>query len=508
MVNIQEAKEQVKRSVKAYLARDSHGRPVIALSKQRPVLLIGAPGIGKTDIMAQIAGELGIGLVSYSMTHHTRQSALGLPLIVRKRYGDEEYAATEYTMSEIIASIYELMEDTGLREGILFLDEINCVSETLAPSMLQFLQFKTFGKHSVPDGWIIVTAGNPPEFNRSVHEFDIVTLDRVKKIVVEPDYDIWRSWALESGVHDCVTSFLDLNKDSFYRIEKTPEGRQFVTARSWVDLAQMITAFEGEDMSVDLGLIEQYVQFPDIAEEFALYYELYQRYRSEYGIAGILEGKVAEGVLERSRAAELDERLSVMSILLDAATSDMRDVLDTNAKLMALRDKLRDVRKRVEAGGAGAGAADVAGAIDAVRKALESDIHRGIQAHSITDAEVVLQQDCAYELGRLASRVRKAGAMGDDAFDVLKGEFDPLVANLDTMRDRTQDELRNIFAFVEQAYGKSQELTLLVTELTARYHSSQFIAKYGSDEYFAHNADLLVHHRSEKLQERIAALSL
>ncbi len=42
-------------------------------------------------------------------------------------------------MSEIIASVYEKMEKTGLREGILFIDEINCVSETLAPMMLQFL---------------------------------------------------------------------------------------------------------------------------------------------------------------------------------------------------------------------------------------------------------------------------------------------------------------------------------------------------------------------------------
>ncbi len=82
-------------------------------------------------------------------------------------------------MSEIVASIYEKMEATGLKEGILFIDEINCVSETLAPTMLQFLQGKTFGNHQIPEGWVIVTAGNPPEYNQSVREFDIVTLDRV-----------------------------------------------------------------------------------------------------------------------------------------------------------------------------------------------------------------------------------------------------------------------------------------------------------------------------------------
>ena len=66
-------------------------------------------------------------------------------------------------MSEIVAAIYQKMEETGLKEGILFIDEINCVSETLAPMMLQCLQCKTFGNHRIPEGWLIVTAGNPPE---------------------------------------------------------------------------------------------------------------------------------------------------------------------------------------------------------------------------------------------------------------------------------------------------------------------------------------------------------
>ena len=139
-MNIKQAKEDIKNAVSAYLTKDQFGNYVIPVERQRPVFLMGAPGIGKTAIMEQIAQELQIGLISYSMTHHTRQSALGLPFIVRKNYGGVEYSISEYTMSEIIASVYDLMEETGLKEGILFLDEINCVSETLAPSMLQFLQ--------------------------------------------------------------------------------------------------------------------------------------------------------------------------------------------------------------------------------------------------------------------------------------------------------------------------------------------------------------------------------
>ena len=88
--------------------------------------------------MEQVARECGVALVAYTITHHTRQSAVGLPFIRQRNYGGKDVSVTEYTMSEIIASIYAKMEATGLSEGILFIDEINCVSETLAPPCCNF----------------------------------------------------------------------------------------------------------------------------------------------------------------------------------------------------------------------------------------------------------------------------------------------------------------------------------------------------------------------------------
>ena len=78
-MHIKQAKEQIKNAMTAYFTKDDMGNYVIPIQRQRPVFLIGAPGIGKTAIMEQIAQELDVALLSYSMTHHTRQSALGLP---------------------------------------------------------------------------------------------------------------------------------------------------------------------------------------------------------------------------------------------------------------------------------------------------------------------------------------------------------------------------------------------------------------------------------------------
>ena len=126
-MNIKQAKQEVVDTVEAYLMKDEYGEYVIPSVHQRPVLLLGAPGIGKTQIMEQAARECGVALVAYTITHHTRQSAVGLPFIEKKVYSGKEYSVTEYTMSEIIASIYDKMEETGLKEGILFIDEIHTI---------------------------------------------------------------------------------------------------------------------------------------------------------------------------------------------------------------------------------------------------------------------------------------------------------------------------------------------------------------------------------------------
>ena len=273
-MNIKEAKEVIIHAVQAYLDKDETGAYTIPPERQRPLLLMGPPGIGKTAIMEQVAQECGIGLVSYTITHHTRQSAIGLPFISQKRYGKREYSVTEYTMSEIIASVYDQIETSGVQEGILFLDEINCVSETLAPTMLQFLQYKTFGTHRVPDGFIIVTAGNPPQYNKSVRDFDIVTLDRLRRIDIEEDLAAFREYASRVGIHGSIMAYLGIRSNHFYSIRTEVEGRHFVTARGWEDLSRTIQVHEKRSLPVDEGLAVQFLQDPEIARSFAAYSKL------------------------------------------------------------------------------------------------------------------------------------------------------------------------------------------------------------------------------------------
>ncbi|MDR1050702.1 MAG: MoxR family ATPase [Deltaproteobacteria bacterium] len=502
-MNIKEAKTQIKNAMLAYFSKDEFDCYRIPLEKQRPVLLIGPPGIGKTAVMEQVASELGVGLVSYSMTHHTRQSALGLPVIVRKNFRGYEYDVSEYTMSEIIGSVYEMMDKTGVREGILFLDEINCVSETLAPCMLQFLQYKIFGQHRVPDGWIVVTAGNPPEYNKSVRDFDVVTWDRLKKIEVVPDYPAWREYASEKGVHPSVTTYLAARRKDFYLVENTVEGRKFVTARGWDDLSEIIKLYEENGLPVDESLVEQYLQHPRVAKNFAIYYDLYQKYHSDYQIDKIMAGDPPESIILRARMASFDERVSLLGLLYDAANAEMTQVAETEETLLIWKKELGDILADMT-GGDGAFQA----LLPQKNAELQDRLDRGARSSSVSPKKRARIRRVMKTIDDCRRRLVQESVPDAGVPDKLRGYYREEIAALERAVVGARQKLDHVFAFYEKAVPEADDILLLVTELTAGYYSARFIGHYGCESYFRHNADVLFDEREKNILSQISQLCL
>jgi len=496
-MNIGQAKEYIKNSISIYLKKDEYGDYRIPVVRQRPVFLLGAPGIGKTAIMEQIASEMGIALVSYSMTHHTRQSALGLPFIKQKVYGDVSVDVSEYTMSEIIASIYETMEESGVKEGILFLDEINCVSETLAPSMLQFLQYKVFGRHSVPEGWVIVTAGNPPEYNKSVREFDVVTMDRLKVLSVEADYPTWRKYAIEKHIHAAVLNFLELKKEYFYHMETTSAGRQYVTARGWEDLSEIILMYEEDGIKVDEDLVGQYLRSEQIVREFCAYYDLYNKYKRDYQVDMLVKGENFEAASEKVKKASFDERLSLLGLLLDRELEEMRDCVHTTDYLKELMIPLKSVKT---AESVRAELVNQAALRDTVINKLE-------KANSLSADDKKKHKRIKSFMNRMIEVIDETG---NENFDTVNDRFNQEVSDMKKLVAEAGEHIHNMFSFVAQAFGDSQgasdEMLILVTEMTVNIDSSRYISMFGSEDYQKYNSLLMVSKRNDVMREDIMKL--
>ncbi len=486
-MNIKQAKNEVENTVKAYLSKNEHGEYVIPQIRQRPMLLIGPPGIGKTQIMEQIARECRIGLVAYTITHHTRQSAVGLPFISKREYDGKNYSVTEYTMSEIIASVYEKMEATGLKEGILFIDEINCVSETLAPTMLQFLQCKTFGNQAIPKGWIIVAAGNPPEYNKSVRDFDMVTLDRVRYISIDADYQVWKEYARNVHIHDALLSYLELHPNNFYKVEADVDGMNFVTARGWEDLSSLLKVYEKSKIDVTEDVIGEFIHHLDIAEDVYAYLEIYRKYNEDYGISDILDGHVKKSVYQRVFDADFDERITVVNLLLNGLTVVFSEVARERRMAQLWYEFLKEYRKSA-----------------------------GNDAKQNTDEQHLLY-DRAVEQFEKSTGILKESSLilpeeyyiREDVLKHIKGDFDSVMDDFTTqseklsaMEDEAGEKLNHAFDFVEDVFSDGQEMLVFVTELTITPETSSFLAENECEKYDIYNEKLMVgSNRAQLLKE-------
>ena len=492
-MNIQNAKEEIIHTLQAYLSRDEQGQYRFPAARQRPLLLIGPPGIGKTAIMEQIAAQCGVGLVAYTLTHHTRQSAIGLPRIVEKTFGGISMTVTEYTMSEIIASVYDTMERTGNREGILFLDEINCVSETLAPTMLQFLQNKTFGTHRLPEGWVVVAAGNPPQYNKSVRDFDVVTLDRVRQIQVEANLAVWLDYAREHHVHGAIVSYLTAKPDRFYTVERKQGEISFVTARGWEDLSQLLQSYEEMQVPITSEVTEQYLRQEDTARDFAAYYRLYRKYDSDYAVHQILDGSLPETQYREkvamASAGSFDERVSVVNLLLEGLLTRLRAYQTLDRRTLRLHETLKRFPGMDQT---------LPVFLDGYKKALAIKEENGL----ISREDARTEQWVLHRLKTMSATVAERRLKEPSAvFACLKEQFQLDLETRQSAVQAVRTGLENSFRFAEDGFGEGPELTLLVTSLTKLPEAQEYLCLHGCDAYLRHSGLLLYRQREETLRK-------
>ena len=452
-MNINQTKEEIKRAVIAYTTRDESGVLKIPSNKQRPLLLMGPPGIGKTAIMAQIAAECNICLISYTMTHHTRQSAIGLPIIEKKTYDGKEYSVTQYTLSEIMASVYDCNEQMDTQPGILFLDEINSVSETLHPAMLQFLQYKSFGGHTLPEGWIIVAAGNPIQYNRSARELDYVTLDRVRLIEIEPDFAVWRQYASVQGIHPAILAYLTLKQDQFYIVDSTG----FATARGWEDASDALKTYEELGLSVSPEFFSQFIRCTETAEDFALYYALSHSLNSKFRFDIHAPSTRLEDELKN---AKFDERIY--------ATEFLSDIVLRSAEKYAEEKRLNDGLIYFINGIEGLLSRD-GELIEAIEKSLDAkqNAFKKKKAYGIiTHKDEKYNLDLFKLVKQLIGKIKFKTISSEEGIMLLR-QFTEDLFTAEEKLNEFKIVTEKIYGVITEAFGPNQELVIFFSNLSA-----------------------------------------
>ena len=480
-MDIKTVKSNIRDCARSYFAKKPDGSYLISPEKQRPVFLMGPPGVGKSDVVEQIAHELGVPFLSYSMAHHTRQSILGLPYLSTETFGGKEVRVTSYTLSEMLAEVYRAIRESGRQEGILFLDEINCCSETLSPIQLGFLQKKTLGTFRLPEGWMIVSAGNPKEYNLSVHEFDAATMDRLRTLDIEPSYEAWKEYALNHRIHPSVISFLDIYSHLyFYRSEKNPmKGQQIVTARSWSELSDTLRAYETIGADVTAECISQFLRISDVYNEFYAYYQMFHKFYVDFRPLNILENRVEPAQEAMIRSMSLDERMILTHVLIDVLLPEIGDVIKGDEALLQLRQALTGF------------AAD------------PSDTDRFI---------ALLRERYTEDASEAAEEMLKAISPDmpvKEALNTAAGIFNDCLQRNAEQAEKTKRRMVCAVEFISRVYGEeSAELTVFITDVLLNEKANAFVFRYDAFPELAILQEFDLHATERRLENELQALDM
>ena len=314
--SVNEAKQEIKDSIRIYMQKDENGRYILPEYRKNPFYLTGAPGIGKTEMVKQIAQELHLGFFATSVTHHTRNSMLGLPVITEQDWG--KY--TEYTMPDILAQI-EKRQLNGEKEGILLIDEFASMSEALVAPMLAFLQSKTVGNHTLPEGWVMILCSNPPEFNETAREFDAAVMDRVRVMNIRYSKEDFLDYGEKHGLHKAVLDFIRQDSGSSgYLCQRKNGSSEIVTARGWENLSDCIIGYEKMGKEISERLVYQFIKSEKMAADFFRFYKMNRTLLTKKELDSILNGTGAERCFHKVENYPYAKKIWVLQCIQEAVS--------------------------------------------------------------------------------------------------------------------------------------------------------------------------------------------
>ena len=183
-----------------------------------PTFLWGAPGIGKSSIIKQIARDAGIECIDLRLSLMDPTDLKGIPF-----YDKETHSALWAPPS--------FLPRTGT--GILFLDELNSAAPAVQASAYQLILDRKVGEYTLPDGWAIVAAGNREGDRGVVYRLPSPLANRFVHIEMEVNVEDWRNWAMKRGVEARIVAYIGFKNEALFTFDPTLNERSFATPRSW-----------------------------------------------------------------------------------------------------------------------------------------------------------------------------------------------------------------------------------------------------------------------------------
>jgi hypothetical protein len=212
-----------------------------AFSKKRPLFLWGPPGIGKSELVAEIAQELGGYMIDLRLGQMEPTDIRGIPFY-NKDSGKMDWAEPVDLPTNEFASQYPIV--------VLFLDEMNSAAPSVQAAAYQLILNRRVGKYFLPDNVVLVAAGNRESDKGVTYRMPTPLANRFIHQEMRVDFASYQEWAVNNNIHKDVVGYLSFAKQDLYDFDPKSASRAFATPRSWTFVSQLLEDEDGDDDTV------------------------------------------------------------------------------------------------------------------------------------------------------------------------------------------------------------------------------------------------------------------
>ena len=206
---------------------------------KRPVMIWGAPGIGKSDVVKQIRDEESREVIDIRLPLWEPTDIKGIP------FYNSKTNAMEW------APPVELPSDPK-SNAILFLDEINAAPPAVQAAAYQLILNRQVGAYKLPEGVSIVAAGNRETDRGVTFRMPAPLSNRFVHLEMKADFEDWFEWATRNNIHADVAGYVSFAKQDLYDFDPRGSSKAFATPRSWSFVSQLLTEHLSESVLTDL----------------------------------------------------------------------------------------------------------------------------------------------------------------------------------------------------------------------------------------------------------------
>jgi hypothetical protein len=198
---------------------------------QRPMFLWGPPGIGKSEVVADITRELGGFMIDLRLGQMDPTDIRGIPFFNREA-GKMDWAPPIDLPDEELASQYPLI--------VLFMDEMNSAAPAVQAAAYQLVLNRRIGKYRLPDNVVMVAAGNRESDKGVTYRMPTPLANRFVHVEMRADFAAWQEWAVQNQIHKDVVGYVTFAKQDLYDFDAKSSSRAFATPRSWTFVSELL----------------------------------------------------------------------------------------------------------------------------------------------------------------------------------------------------------------------------------------------------------------------------